>query len=389
MHLDLFDSFFVIFSGAAILASLALFTRQPLIIAYIALGCLAGPFGLSWVTEQELLSEIAEFGIIFLLFLLGLDLQTKNLVKLFGRSSVVAIVSSLAFALLGFLVCRSFGFNFNDSMVVGLACMFSSTIIAIKLLPTTVLHHKHTGEIVVGLLLMQDFIAIFVLIALQQNSPQAVFEFSNFIKILIALALSVGMAFLLVNYLIIPLIRKFDRFQEYIFLIAIGWCLGIAEFAKVLGLSLEIGAFIAGVSLAASPISAYIANSLKPLRDFFLVLFFFSLGASFDFYRIPDMFLVVLTLTLLLIILKPLVFTLLLLVFGEKKETGREVGFRLGQISEFSLLIGYLAFNKGFISSDASNLIQGVAILSFLISSYIVIFFFPNPIAVFDRLRKD
>lgn len=389
MHLDLFDSFFVIFSGAAILASIALFTKQPLIIAYIALGCIAGPFGLSWVTEQKLLAEIAEFGIIFLLFLLGLDLQAKNLLKLFGRSSVVAILSSLVFALVGFLVCQFFGFNFNDSLIVGLACMFSSTIIAIKLLPTTVLHHKHTGEIVVGLLLMQDFIAIFVLIALQQNSPEDVLEVSNLIKISVALGLSVGIAFLLVNYLIIPLIRKFDRFQEYIFLIAIGWCLGIAAFAKFMGLSLEIGAFIAGVSLAASPISAYIANSLKPLRDFFLVLFFFSLGASFDFYRIPDILFAVLSLTVLLIILKPLVFTLLLLVFGEKQEAGREVGFRLGQISEFSLLIALMAFNKGFISSDASNLIQAVAILTFLVSSYIVVFFFPNPIAVFDRLRKD
>ena len=301
----------------------------------------------------------------------------------------MAMLSSIAFALLGFAVCKVFGFNFNDSLIVGLACMFSSTIIAIKLLPTTVLHHKHTGEIVVGLLLMQDFIAIFVLIALQQNSPQAVLEFSNLVKISIALALSVGSAFLLVNYLIIPLIRKFDRFQEYIFLIAIGWCLGIAEFAKILGLSLEIGAFIAGVSLAASPISAYIANSLKPLRDFFLVLFFFSLGASFDFYRIPEMFMLVLTLTLLLIVIKPVVFAFLLRLVGEKFDTGKEVGFRLGQISEFSLLIGFLALNKGFISGDAYNLIQSVAILSFLISSYIVIFFFPNPIAVFDRLRKD
>lgn len=389
MHLELFDSFFVIFSGAAILASLALFSKQPLIIAYIALGCLAGPFGLSWVTEQALLREIAEFGIIFLLFLLGLDLQAKNLVKLFGRSSLVAILSSLAFAALGFLVCQLFGFNIRDSIIVGLACMFSSTIIAIKLLPTTVLHHKHTGEIVVGLLLMQDFIAIFVLIALQQNSPQAVFHVTNLIKICLALTVSIGLAFLLVNYLIIPLIKKFDRFQEYIFLIAIGWCLGIAELSKIMGLSLEIGAFIAGVTLAASPISAYIANSLKPLRDFFLVLFFFSLGASFNFYRIPEMLYAVLTLTFLLVIFKPIVFAALLNLLGEQRETSREVGFRLGQISEFSLLIGFLAYNKGFISSDASNLIQAVAILSFLLSSYIVIFFYPNPIAVFDRLRKD
>ncbi len=389
MHSDLFHSFFVIFSGAALLASLALFTRQPLILAYIALGALAGPYGLGWVEEQTLLAEIAEFGIIFLLFLLGLDLQTKNLLKLFGRSSVVAIISSTLFAAIGFLVPYLFGFTLEESLIVGLACMFSSTIIAIKLLPTTVLHHKHTGEIVVGLLLMQDLIAIFVLIALQQNSPQAVFEIGTLLQILLALGISIGLALLLVKILILPLIKRFDRFQEYIFLIAIGWCLGIAELSKLLGLSLEIGAFIAGISLAASPISAYIANSLKPLRDFFLVLFFFSLGASFNYHIVPEIILPLLVLGAALLILKPPIFYGLLRSVGEEKPIAKEVGFRLGQISEFSLLIAYLAYNKGFIGSEASHLIQATAILSFVLSSYIVIFFFPNPIAVFDRLRKD
>jgi Kef-type K+ transport system membrane component KefB len=389
MHIDLIDSFFVIFSGAAILASLALFTRQPLIIAYILLGCMVGPYGFKLVTEQALLSEIAEFGIIFLLFLLGLDLQAKNLLYLFGRSSIIALISSAIFAGLGFLVSYAFSQNIPESIIVGLACMFSSTIIAIKLLPTTVLHHKHTGEIVVGLLLMQDLIAIFVLIALEQNSPQAVFEFGNLFKISIALLVSIGMAFFLVKILILPLIKRFDRFQEYIFLIAIGWCLGIAELSKLLGLSLEIGAFIAGISLASSPISAYIANNLKPLRDFFLVLFFFSLGASFNFHIIPEILIPLLVLSAILLVAKPLVFYILLNLSGEDKTISREVGFRLGQTSEFSLLIAYLAFNKGFISNEASHLIQATAILSFLLSSYVVIFFFPNPIAVFDRLRKD
>lgn len=389
MHVDLIDSFFIIFSGAAVLASIALFTRQPLIIAYILLGCAVGPYGFAFVSEQKLLSEIAEFGIIFLLFLLGLDLQAKNLINLFGKSSVIALISSAIFAGLGFGVTYLFSNNTSESLIVGLACMFSSTIIVIKLLPTTVLHHKHTGEIVVGLLLIQDLIAIFVLIALEQNSPQDVFEIANLFKISLALFLSVGLAYLLVKVLILPLIKRFDRFQEFIFLIAIGWCLGIAELSKYLGLSLEIGAFIAGISLASSPISAYIANTLKPLRDFFLVLFFFSLGASFNFHIIPSIIIPLLILSIVLLLIKPLVFYILLKLSGEENSTSKEVGFRLGQISEFSLLIAYLAFNKGFISEEISLLIQSTAILSFLLSSYIVIFFFPNPIAIFDRLRKD
>jgi len=389
MHIDIFDSFFIIFTGAAILASIALFTRQPLIIAYIILGTIVGPYGMSWISEPAILSEISEFGIIFLLFLLGLDLQAKNLINLFGKSSAVAILSSLLFASIGFLIAYLFSFGIADSIIVGLACMFSSTIISIKLLPTTVLHHKTTGEVVIGLLLMQDLIAIFVLIALQQNSPQDVFEFSVIIEIFAALGLCVSAAFLLVKFCILPLITRFDRFQEYIFLIAIGWCLGMAELAKLLGLSLEIGAFIAGIALARSPIASYIANNLKPLRDFFLVLFFFSLGASFNFHMIPEIIIPLLILSLLLLSLKPVIFYYLLRLFKETKSISKEVGFRLGQISEFSLLIAYLALNKGFITSQTSHLIQATAILTFLLSSYIVIFFFPNPIAVFDRLRKD
>jgi Kef-type K+ transport system membrane component KefB len=167
---SLTSSFFLIFSGAAVLASIALFTRQPLLIAYIALGAIIGPHGSAWVTDVKLLAEIAEFGIIFLLFLLGLDMQPKALLATLKKATVVALLSSLAFALIGYGLAASFGFNTTESLVIGAAMMFSSTIIGIKLLPTTALHHRHTGELMVGLLLLQDLIAIFVLMILLSMS---------------------------------------------------------------------------------------------------------------------------------------------------------------------------------------------------------------------------
>jgi Kef-type K+ transport system membrane component KefB len=384
---SLFTSFFLIFTGAAVLASVALFTRQPLLVAYIVLGALLGPYGLELVSDTNLLSDIAHIGIIFLLFLLGLDMQPAHLIHMLKKATLVAIASSALFLGLGFSVGSLFGFSQAESVIIGAAVMFSSTIIGIKLLPTTVLHHKHTGELVVGLLLLQDVIAIIVLLILNSGGDSD--PMSSFVKSAIALPALGVFAWAGVRYVILPLLMKFDRFHEYIFLVAIGWCLGMAEAAKLGGLSAEMGAFIAGIALATSPISQYIATNLKPLRDFFLILFFFSVGASFNLNLIGLIIVPALILTIAVLLLKPVIFRLLLGRISESPSTGWEIGFRLGQISEFSLLIAYLAFAGGLIGTEASHVIQATAILSFLLSTYIVIFNYPSPIAVKDSLRKD
>jgi Kef-type K+ transport system membrane component KefB len=388
MEVDLTTSFFLIFSGAALLASLALLTRQPLLIAYIALGALIGPYGSGWVTDLKLLAEIAEFGIIFLLFLLGLDMQPQSLVSTLKKATFVALLSSLAFLGTGYGVAISFGFSQVESAIIGAAMMFSSTIIGIKLLPTTVLHHRHTGELMVGLLLLQDLIAMLVLLILFSLSLGE-FSATNLTKTAAALPLLIVFAFAFVRFVILPLLRRFDRFHEYIFLIAIGWCLGLAETAHFIGLSVEMGAFIAGISLATSPISQYIAISLKPLRDFFLILFFFSLGARFNLGLLGEIIVPALILAAALLVIKPVVFRYLIHGMSESKQLAWDLGFRMGQISEFSLLIAYVAAEMLLIGEAASHLIQATAILTFIVSSYIVVLNFPTPIAVKDSLRRD
>lgn len=380
-------SFFVIFSGAAVLASVALVTRQPLIIAYIALGALTGPYGLHWVTDSSLLRDISEIGIIFLLFLLGLDMQPKSLAHMLRKASVVAIGSSVIFAAIGGSIAWLAGFNLRESLVVGAAMMFSSTIIGIKLLPTTVLHHKHTGELVVGLLLLQDLIAIIALLVI--GGDRAGLDWMVLGRTLLMLPVLIGVSFILVRYVLLKLLMAFDRFHEYIFLLAIGWCLGMAELANLMGLSMEIGAFVAGVSLATSPISQYITEHLKPLRDFFLVLFFFTLGAGFNWSLLEQIIWPALALAILLLVLKPVVFRGLLILIKEPGPIAWEVGFRLGQISEFSLLMAFLAEHTGMISAATSLLIQATAILTFIVNSYMVMLSYPNPIAISDRLRRD
>ncbi len=381
-------SFFLIFTGAAVLASIALYTRQPLLVAYIVLGAILGPYGFSFIQDTALLADISHVGIIFLLFLLGLDMQPSHLVHMLQKATLVAILSALIFMSIGYGVGIGFGYTQTEAVIIGAALMFSSTIIGIKLLPTTVLHHKHTGELVVGLLLLQDVIAILVLLLLNSGNNGGS-NLTTFLKTAIALPLIIGGAFLFVRYLLLPLIHRFDRFHEYIFLVAIGWCLGLAELAHLAGLSAEIGAFIAGVTVATSPIAQYIATSLKPLRDFFLILFFFSVGASFNLSLLSEIIIPALILTVLVLVLKPVVFRFLLHRISESKKLAWEVGFRLGQISEFSLLIAYMATGTALIGQEASHVIQATAILTFLLSTYVVIFNFPNPIAISDKLRRD
>ena len=381
-------SFFLIFACAGILATLALFTRQPLIVMYIVTGMILGPSGTALIDNHELISSIAKFGIIFLLFLLGLDMQPAKLIKTLRSAMLVGIGSSLVFFAVGFLIASAFGYSATETIIIGIAMMFSSTIIGIKLLPTTVLHHRHTGELMISLLLIQDLMAIIVLLVITGG----LMEFDGVSKIasvLVSLPLLLLFSWLFVKYVLLPLLEKFDAFHEYIFLVAIAWCLGMAELSELTGLSLEIGAFIAGVTIATSPIALYIADHLKPLRDFFLVLFFFSIGAGFHMDLLAQVILPAAVIAAVILSLKPVTFKFMLRRMSETSALGWETGFRLGQISEFSLLIAFVATAQNLISQEASHLIQATAILTFLASSYLVVFRYPTPIAVNDRLRRD
>ncbi len=388
MEGSLTQTFFLIFTGAAILASLALYTRQPLLVAYIAIGALLGPHGFELINNVALIEQLSRVGIIFLLFLLGLDMQPKALISVIKQATPIAAVSSALFFGIGYGIATLFSFSPIESVVIGMSMMFSSTIIGIKLLPTTVLHHKRTGEMMIGLLLLQDFIAILCLMFLLSGNSGNI-DAGKFGLTIIALPLIILFAWLCVKFIIVPLLAAFDRYNEYTFLLALGWCLGMSELAEYLGLSSEIGAFIGGISLATSPISQYIAENLKPLRDFFLIMFFFSLGASFNLALLPTVIVAASLLAITMLITKPVCFRFLLSRHHENKALSWDIGLRLGQISEFSLLISVIAIKASLISEKASTLIQATAIITFLISSYIVIFNLPNPIAVKDRLRRD
>lgn len=381
-------SIFLIFTGAAVFATIALYARQAMIVAYIALGLLLGPWGLEFVTDQELISDISKIGIIFLLYLLGLDLLPQQLWQMLREAVVVTLASSAVFAAFGFIIGFVFGYELLQAMLIGAVMMFSSTIIGLKLLPTTTLHHRHTGQIIISVLLIQDLIAIVILLLLQGYGKGGNLIVDIGLQ-LIYLPLLMAVVYLMERFVLIKLIQRFDQIHEYIFLLAIAWCLGIAELAHYVGLSHEIGALIAGVTLASSPIALFITDSLKPLRDFFLIIFFFSLGAGFNMSLINEIYIPASILAVLVLVFKPLVFGWLLQKQGEKKYVSFETGFRLGQISEFSLLIAVLAVESGFIDDKTSSLIQLATLITFAVSSYIIVLKYPTPISATARLRRD
>jgi Kef-type K+ transport system membrane component KefB len=377
----------LIFAGAVIFSTLFLYLRQPIILAYIALGIVIGPPGFGLIVNDAHIEELSHLGIILLLFLIGLSLEPKRLLHLFGKTSLLTLGTSLAFMLISMVVVLGFGFSLTDSLIVGAAMMFSSTIVGLKLIPTTTLHHAHTGEMMISVLLFQDILAI-VLILFMVGGEQEQMLVTTLLLLLKLTAFTV-VAFVLMKTIVTRLFVKYDTIREYTFLLSLGWGLIGAGAAKYLGLSYEIGAFVAGVSFASIPVAIVIAEELKPLRDFFLILFFFSIGARFDIMLSQNIIYAAIALTIIIIIAKPVLFRLGFKLIGESERFSTELGARLGQASEFSLLVAYTGFSSGIISASASSLIQTVVILTFVVSTYWVVYNYPTPIASRRRQRRD
>lgn len=385
---DIVLTLFLVFTAAAVFATAMLWARQALIIGYILAGVVIGPWGIGLIADTRIIGNLAETGIIFLLFLLGLDLTPQKLIHLFKQTTRITLSTSALFCLAGFGLALAFGFSSAAALLTGVACMFSSTIIGIKLLPTTVLHHRHTGEVIISVLLLQDLIAIAVMVGIQALT-QAESGRSQLLLPLLSLPLLAILAWAFERYLLLRLLTRFDQVQEFVFLLTLAWCIGMAWLAHTLGLSYEMGAFMAGVIMASSPIAQFIALRLKPLRDFFLVLFFVALGAGLNLDLVPQVLWPALALALLMLTLKPLAYRFALRGVAKTTPLAWETGWRLGQMSEFSLLITFLALGLPGVSETTLLLIQLATVLTFIGSSAIVVLNYPTPVAVDPSLRRD
>lgn len=373
--------------GAAVIGTLFLYARQPIIIAYIAAGIIIGPSGYGLIKDTAQIEQISHFGIILLLFLIGLNLQPSKLMHLFKKTSPLTIGTSLVFALIAAAFALMLNFDKTNVLIFAAAMMFSSTVISLKLIPTTALHHKRKGEIMTSILLIQDILAILVILFITGEKGD---------NTLLTFAILIGkfsiiwiLAVVGVKYIMTPLLQKFDMVQEYTFLATLAWCLLWAEGAYLFGLSYELGAFVAGLSIASCIVAQVIAEHLKPLREFFLILFFFAVGAELNLNMGTQLLIAAIIFGVLIVPLKAYVFQYAFRWFGESLEISKELAARLSQSSEFSLLVAFSALSMGLLTKEGAMLIQVSTITSFIISTYWVVLKYPTPISNNSRLNQD
>lgn len=385
MHDSFFFEISLIIMSCALLSLGALRLRQPIIVAYLAGGLLCGTSGFDLIPHPELIDEIARIGITLLLFLAGIVLHPRRLKELFRQTILLTLANSLISFCAVSLFCHLWGFELKSTLFIGLTLIFSSTILVLKLVPTTALHHKRMGAYCIAILIAQDILAIATLILAQSSggSPQ------DWLLLPIKGILLIALSFAAERVLLRPLMAHCSSFIETLNLLALGWCLGGAVAAESLGLSLEIGAFVAGVALARSPLAFFLSEQLKPFRDFFLVFFFFALGSRLDLAAARQLFFPGLLLTLLMMLTKYASFRTLFRIVGEEKSFAHETGARLAQASEFSLIVAMMAHRDGWLPDRGFQMVQIVTIFSMVLSSYLVVKRFPSPLASNSKLKQD
>ncbi len=347
--------------------------KQPLIIGYILSGILIGPFFLDLLSQNETISTFSEFGIAFLLFIVGLHLSPK-VVKEVGKISLITGIGQVVFtSLIGYLIAIWLGFPPLTSLYIAIALTFSSTIIIMKLLSDKDSLDKLYGKISIGFLLVQDLIAIIILIVVSSFSSGmdiASLITSNLLKVALILLILLPL-----SYFILPRLSSFfAKSQEFLFLFAITFGLGFASLFYYAGLSIEVGALIAGIMLSISPYSYEVSSKLKPLRDFFIISFFVLLGSQMIFGEISNLIVPAIIFSLFILIGNPLIVIILMGIFGYSKNTGFMAGLTVAQISEFSLILVALGVKVGHLSSEILSFITIIGLITIAGSTYLIMY---------------
>ncbi len=360
--------------------------RQPLILGYILAGIVVGPTALNLIHSKDLFEVFSSIGIALLLFIIGLGMNVTELRKLGRVVVVVAFVNLLVITLLGFATSTLLGFDKTEAIIIGLALFFSSTIIIIKILSDKKEQNRLHGQVAIGVILIEDIIATFALLFIVAGQDGQGLQLD---QILLLMLKGLGLlAFLILcNTRILPAVSRYmAQSQELLFLFAISWGFGIATLFEIAGFSIEVGALFAGVALASSPYVQEISSRLKPLRDFFVVLFFITLGESMNLENIANSLIPALILAAIVIIMKPFIVTTSMGMLGYTKRVSFKTGINLSQISEFSIVLVFLAVDSGIARPEVASIITLVAIITIAISTYLMQYD-DNLFMRFDRLK--
>jgi Kef-type K+ transport system membrane component KefB len=381
---NLFYEIAALLALTALIGSVAMLFKQPPIVAYIFVGIIAGPIWLRLITAEEALDLLATMGIALLLFIVGLRLDL-HVIRTMGPVALLTGLGQVAFtSTVGFGLGLALGLTTVAAFYVAVALTFSSTIIIVKLLSDKREIDALHGRIAIGFLIVQDIVVVLVMIAL------SAFGEGNTDRGLLADGLlTVGEAAMmlvsvvvLMRYILPGVAQTLAQSQELLLLAAIAWALSLAAIGDALGFSKEVGAFLAGVSLASTPFRDSLSSRLTSVRDFLLLFFFLSLGASLDLSLVGTQVVPAVLLSLFVLIGNPILVLIIMGAMGYRKRTGFLAGLTVAQISEFSLILGALGVTLGHIGDDTLGLITLVGLITITLSTYMILYSHP----IYERL---
>ncbi len=383
----------VILFFALIVSTICRFLKQPLLIGYIITGVIVGPYFLDIVKSPQLITTFAQIGVSLLLFIVGLNISPKILREVGAVSLIAGIGQVLFTAIIGFLIVKLLGFPTIPALYISVALTFSSTIIIMKLLSDKKALETLYGKISIGFLIVQDLIALAILIILPSiSSKESLFNIIsyNFIAgaFLLIILLLAG------NYVLPALMNLISKSQELLLLFSLSWCLILSTLFYYFNFTIEMGAFLAGITLSLSPYHYEISSRMKPLRDFFILLFFILIGTQMSIGNAVHLIIPIIILSLFILVGNPLIVMILMGLLGYNKRNSFLAGLTVAQISEFSLILIALGTKLGHLSKDVLVLVTFVGIITIGLSTYLILyseklyFYFSKYLSIFERKGK-
>lgn len=390
---DIFIEVALIIVLAAIISGFMKLLKQPMIIGYIVTGLLISPYIQESASSMETITAFSQMGVALLLFIVGLNLSPK-VIKEVGKVSLITGLGQVFFTfIIGFLISRLLGITSTASFYLAITLTFSSTIIIMKLLSDKKDFETLYGKISIGLLIVQDIIAIMLLVIIS--------SFSNSINVLDVAILTIVKGVLLIGSLMLLSIyvmpkayKFFAASQEFLFLFSIGWGLGLAALFNYFGFRIEMGALIAGVTLSFSPYNYEISSKMKPLRDFFLIIFFILLGSQMPISNMQQFLYPALVLSAFVLIGKPIIVMTIMGLLGHSKRNGFLTGINMAQISEFSIILIMMGISAGHIQKEMLSLVTMVGLITIAGSTYFIMYsnkiYLPlsKALGIFERKKK-
>lgn len=373
---EVFHEVAAVLAVASIGGVVALLLRQPLIVAFIVVGILLGPAGMGWVTAADQVDLLAKLGIALLLFVVGLKLDL-HIIRTMGPVALATGLGQVLFtSVVGYLIALALGLGPVAAIYVAVALTFSSTIIIVKLLSDKREVDSLHGRIAIGFLIVQDIVVVIVMIGLTAagQATEAGELGREMLRVVAAGVLMIAVIALSMRYFLEPLLRRVARLPELLVLFAIAWAVLWASVGDNLGFSKEVGAFLAGVSIASTPYRDHIGARLVSLRDFLLLFFFIDLGARLDMGVLGTQVVPAAVLSLFVLVGNPLIVMAIMGAMGYRKRTGFLAGLTVAQISEFSLILAALGLSLGHIDRETVGLVTLVGLVTISASTYMILY---------------